>query len=35
MQADNLHLWQEDVVEVFLWTSEDFPVYFDEISHEL
>ena len=33
MQADNLHLWQEDVVEVFLWTSEDFPVYFEyEIS---
>lgn len=33
MQADNLHLWEEDVVEVFLWTSEDFPVYFEyEIS---
>lgn len=33
MQADNLNLWEEDVVEVFLWTSEDFPVYFEyEIS---
>ncbi len=33
MMADNLHLWQEDVVEVFLWTAEDFPVYFEyEIS---
>jgi hypothetical protein len=29
MQADNLNLWEEDVVEVFLWTSEDFPVYFE------
>jgi hypothetical protein len=26
-------LWEEDVVEVFLWTGEDFPVYFEyEIS---
>jgi hypothetical protein len=33
MKADNLHLWEEDVVEVFLWPSEDFPVYFEyEIS---
>jgi hypothetical protein len=33
MQADDLNLWEEDVVEVFLWTSEDFPVYFEyEIS---
>jgi hypothetical protein len=33
MKADNLDLWKEDVVEVFLWTSEDFPVYFEyEIS---
>ena len=33
MRADNLNLWEEDVVEVFLWTSEDFPVYFEyEIS---
>lgn len=29
MQGDNLNLWEEDVVEVFLWTSEDFPVYFE------
>jgi hypothetical protein len=33
MLADNLNLWEEDVVEVFLWPSEDFPVYFEyEIS---
>ena len=33
MKADNLDLWNEDVVEVFLWTGEDFPVYFEyEIS---
>lgn len=33
MKADNLNLWEEDVVEVFLWTAEDFPVYFEyEIS---
>jgi len=33
IKADNLNLWEEDVVEVFLWTSEDFPVYFEyEIS---
>lgn len=33
MKADNLNLWEEDVVELFLWTSEDFPVYFEyEIS---
>ncbi|MBG0861009.1 MAG: carbohydrate-binding family 9-like protein [Bacteroidales bacterium] len=33
MNADNMDLWNEDVVEVFLWTSEDFPVYFEyEIS---
>lgn len=29
MKADNLHLWEEDVVEVFLWTDESFPVYFE------
>jgi len=29
MNADNLDLWEEDVVEVFLWTKEDFPVYFE------
>ena len=33
MKKDNLDLWNEDVVEVFLWTEEDFPVYFEyEIS---
>ncbi len=33
MKEDNLNLWEEDVVEVFLWTEEDFPVYFEyEIS---
>ena len=29
MKADNLNLWEEDVVEVFLWTDEDYPVYFE------
>jgi hypothetical protein len=29
MKADNLDLWTEDVVEVFLWTDETFPVYFE------
>jgi hypothetical protein len=29
MKADNLNLWEEDVVEAFLWTGEDFPVYFE------
>ncbi|MCJ7449514.1 MAG: carbohydrate-binding family 9-like protein [Bacteroidales bacterium] len=33
MKADNMDLWNEDVVEVFLWTDESFPVYFEyEIS---
>ncbi len=33
MKEDYLDLWHEDVVEVFLWTGEDFPVYFEyEIS---
>lgn len=33
MHDDNMNLWEEDVVELFLWTSEDFPVYFEyEIS---
>jgi hypothetical protein len=27
--ADNEDLWHEDVVEVFLWTEENFPVYFE------
>jgi len=32
-KADNLDLWKEDVVEVFFWTDETFPVYFEyEIS---
>jgi len=29
MKADNLNLWEEDVVEVFLWTDENYPVYFE------
>jgi hypothetical protein len=29
MKADNLNLWEEDVVEAFLWTDEGFPVYFE------
>lgn len=29
MQADNMNLWEEDVVEVFLWPDESFPVYFE------
>jgi len=29
MKADNMNLYEEDVVEVFLWTDEDFPVYFE------
>jgi len=29
LRADNLDLYEEDVVEVFLWTKEDFPVYFE------
>jgi len=33
IEEDNMNLWEEDVVEVFLWTEEDFPVYFEyEIS---
>jgi hypothetical protein len=33
IKEDNMNLWEEDVVEVFLWTEEDFPVYFEyEIS---
>lgn len=33
MNADFLDLWKEDVVEVFLWTDESSPVYFEyEIS---
>ncbi|VAW16210.1 hypothetical protein MNBD_BACTEROID01-2446 [hydrothermal vent metagenome] len=29
MRADNMDLYEEDVVEVFLWTEEEFPVYFE------
>lgn len=29
MKADNLNLWEGDVVEAFLWTDEGFPVYFE------
>jgi len=33
LNGDNLDLYEEDVVEVFLWTGEDFLVYFEyEIS---
>ncbi len=29
MQADNLNLWEEDVVEVFLMPDEKYPLYFE------
>ncbi len=29
IENDNEDLWEEDVVEVFLWPEEDFPVYFE------
>ncbi len=29
MTEDNLRLWEEDVVEVFLWTDENYPLYFE------
>lgn len=29
IKQDNEDLWEEDVVEVFLWTDETFPVYFE------
>ncbi|MCK6621826.1 MAG: carbohydrate-binding family 9-like protein [Calditrichia bacterium] len=29
MEADFLDLWNEDVVEVFLWPDENFPAYFE------
>jgi hypothetical protein len=33
MNEDFMHLWTEDVFEVFLWTDEKYPVYFEyEIS---
>ncbi len=28
-KKDNENLWEEDVVEVFLWTDETFPLYFE------
>jgi Carbohydrate-binding family 9 len=39
IQKDFEDLWNEDVVEVFLWTDEDFPIYFEyelsPLNHEL
>ena len=33
MTSDFMDLWNEDVVEVFLWPDEQFPIYFEyEIS---
>jgi len=33
MKEDFLNLWQEDIFEVFLWTDERYPIYFEyEIS---
>lgn len=29
MKADNLNLWEEDVVEVFLMPDENYPLYFE------
>ena len=29
MQADNLNLWEEDVVEVFIMPDEKYPLYFE------
>jgi len=29
MTEDNLDLWTEDVIEVFLWTDENYPLYFE------
>jgi len=29
MNADNMNLWNEDVVEAFFWTDEKFPMYFE------
>ncbi len=29
IKADNMNLWEEDVIEAFLWTDENFPVYFE------
>ncbi len=39
MDSDFLDLWKEDVVEVFLWPDERYPVYFEyelsPMNHEL
>jgi hypothetical protein len=29
MKADFSDLWKEDVVEIFFWTDEKFPIYFE------
>jgi hypothetical protein len=29
LNEDNLKLWEEDVIEVFLWTDESYPLYFE------
>ena len=29
MKEDNLDLWTEDVVEIFLWTDGQYPLYFE------
>ena len=29
MTEDNADLWTEDVIEVFLWTDENYPLYFE------
>lgn len=29
MNADFMDLWKEDVVEIFLWPDENYPVYFE------
>jgi len=29
IKEDNADLWHEDVVEVFLWTDEQYPMYFE------
>lgn len=39
MTEDFLDIWNEDVVEVFLWPDEDYPAYFEyelsPLNHEL
>lgn len=29
LKEDFANLWEEDVVEIFFWTSEDYPFYFE------